>query len=502
MFNKNREAGIFLHITSLPSKYGIGTVGKKAYSFIRWMKKAGLKIWQILPLGPTSYGDSPYQSVSAMAVNYYLIDLDMLKDEGLLEEKDYKNVDFGKNPKRVNYEKLFNNRITVLKKAFSRFNKKDKDFVEFCKNEDYLDFGVFMTIKAMNNYNAWTEWPDEYKNYSPAVVEKVLSKYGNEVKFWQFTQFKFLEQWKALKDFANSNGIEIMGDIPLYIGGDSVELWKYPELFITDENHRPTLVAGCPPDCFTESGQLWGNPVYDWDYSKKTNYAWWNKRIYNTFNLVDILRIDHFRGLDRWYAIENGRPDAKIGEWKDGPKFDLFKDKTDLCIVAEDLGFIDEGVRILMRQTGYPGMKILEFAFDGHEDNEHKPTNTTPNYVVYTGTHDNMPLRQYIDDLNDHERWVFVEDIKKQCQSVNVPYTEEELSTSVGLTNKAVELAFASVANTAIIPLQDFLALGGDSRMNLPSTVSTANWSYRLKRGDTSLDLAKRIKNLVKTYHR
>ena len=502
MFNKTRESGILLHITSLPSKYGVGTIGKEAYSFIKWMKKSGLKIWQILPLGPTSYGDSPYQSVSAMAVNYYLIDLDMLKDEGLLELKDYKNVDFGNDPLRVNYEKLFNNRILVLKKAFSRLDKEDSDFVEFCKDEDFLDFGVFMTIKAMHNYNAWTEWPEEYKVYSKKVFNKVIKQFSDDVKFWQFTQYMFIKQWKALKAFANENGVEIMGDIPLYIGGDSVELWKNPKLFITDENNQPKLVAGCPPDCFTEFGQLWGNPVYDWQYSKKTKYKWWNKRIFKTFDLVDILRIDHFRGLDRWYAIEAGRPDARIGEWMDGPKFDLFKDKTDLCIVAEDLGFIDEGVRILMKQTGYPGMKILEFAFDGHEDNEHKPTNTTPNYVVYTGTHDNMPLRQYIDDLDGHSRWVFGEDMKKQCDALNVSYNDEELSTSVGLTRKAIELAFASVANTAIIPMQDFLTLGGDTRMNLPSTVSTNNWSYRITKEDLSKELSTFIKSLVKNYKR
>lgn len=499
MFNKEREAGVLLHITSLPSKYGIGTLGKEAYNFIDFLKDAKQKVWQILPLGPTSYGDSPYQSVSAFAVNYYLIDLDMLKDDGLLKEEDYKDVIFGYDPLRVDYSLLFNTRIDILKKAYRNFDKSNKEFKKFKQIPEYVDFGVFMALKEIHNYASWHNWDEQYRNYSKEVYANVLKKFRRKINFWIFTQFKFIEQWNKLRKYANKNGVQIMGDIPLYVGEDSLEFWKTPELFMIDENHNPSVVAGCPPDAFSEDGQLWGNPCYNWDYSKKTNYEWWNKRISKCFELVDILRIDHFRGFDEFYTIPRGMTNARIGEWVAGPKFDLFKDKLDLNIVAEDLGFLTPSVYELMRQVGFPGMKIIQFAFDGSKDNEHKPSNFNPNCIVYTGTHDNFPNVQYIEDLSEASLGTYLNDLRNECLPFGI---EVKDGNAVEINETVIELAYASKANTVIIPLQDLLGQGRGFRMNAPSTVSTDNWSYRIKKDYLSIELKNRLANLVTKYNR
>lgn len=495
----NRKAGVLLHITSLPSDYGVGTLGASAYEFVDWMKKAGLHIWQVLPLVPTNYGDSPYQSVSSTALNYYLIDFDILREKGLLQKKDYEHRTFGFGQDRVDYSLLFKEKVEVLKIAYRHFDKSNKAFKEFIEKKDARDFAVFMTIKAMHEYHSWDMWNDGYRVYSEKLEQDVIANYEEEYLFWTWTQFEFLEEWNKLHEYANKNQIEIMGDMPLYVAYDSVEVWKNPELFILTEDHKPKLVAGCPPDAFTDDGQLWGNPVYNWDYIKQTNYSWWNNRIKKAFELYDILRIDHFRGFDRFYAIPASHTNARQGEWLDGPKFDLFKDKLDLKIVAEDLGIIDDGVRTLLKQTGYPGMKILEFAFDGYPGNEHKPSNYTNNYIAYTGTHDNMPLYQYIMDLSPIDLATYLEDLKSECKMLGVRISDK---TYEGITKTVVELAFASKADTCIIPMQDLLCQGGNTRMNLPSTVSTNNWSYRVLKRQLTDKLASRIKGYVEKYNR
>ncbi|MGM9969712.1 MAG: 4-alpha-glucanotransferase [Anaeroplasma sp.] len=496
---KNRNAGILLHVTSLPSKYGVGTLGKVAYEFIDWMEKAGLKIWQVLPLVPTNYGDSPYQSVSSTALNYYLIDFDILNKKGLLKKNDYTHIKFNYSLERVDYSLLFSEKVKVLKKAYNNFDKNNPDFKAMLSTNEYKDFAIFMTIKAMHEYKSWDLWDDDYKNYSPELEKQIILNYEDEYLFWQWTQFEFLNQWNSLHTYAKNKDINIMGDMPLYVAYDSVEVWKNPELFILTDDHKRKLVAGCPPDAFSDDGQLWGNPVYNWEYMKQTNYQWWNQRINSAFKLYDILRIDHFRGFDRFYAIPADHNNAKYGEWLDGPKIDLFKDKLDLNIVAEDLGVIDEGVITLMKQTNYPGMKVLEFAFDGYENNEHKPSNYTENYIVYTGTHDNMPLYQYILDLSPEQLETFVRDLHIQCKQLHVRFKRNSCKS---LTNTVVELAFASRANTCIIPMQDLLCQDGSTRMNLPSTVSTNNWSYRILKRQLSDALAKKIYSYVEKYRR
>ncbi len=495
----DRQAGVLLHITSLPSKYGIGTLGDSAYEFIDWLEKAGLHIWQVLPLVPTNYGDSPYQSVSSTALNYYLIDFEILRQKGLLQKKDYEGIRFNYEVDRVDYSLLFKEKVSVLKIAFSYFDKNNKQFKAFVKTGNYKDFAVFMTIKAMHDYHSWDLWNDGYRKYSSKLEEDVIANYENDYLFWVWTQYEFLEEWNKLHQYASSKKIEIMGDMPLYVAYDSVEVWKNPELFVLTEDNKLKLVAGCPPDAFTDDGQLWGNPVYNWDYMKETHYEWWNQRIKKAFELYDILRIDHFRGFDRFYAIPASHTNAREGEWLDGPKFDLFKDKLNLKIVAEDLGIIDDGVRTLMKQTNYPGMKVLEFAFDGYKGNEHKPSNYSENCIVYTGTHDNMPIYQYILDLNTNALETYLTDLREECKALGVRVSDK---TYEGITKTVVELAFASKANTCIIPIQDLLCQDGKTRMNLPSTVSTDNWSYRVLKRQLSDKLALRIRGYVEKYNR
>lgn len=494
-----RSAGILLHITSLPSKYGVGTLGQAAYDFIDWLAGAGMKIWQVLPLVPTNYGDSPYQSVSSTALNYYLIDFAILTAKGLLNKKDYDRVNFGENKNKVDFSLLFAEKVKILKLAFEKFNINDKSFKDFVNKGDYKDFAVFMTIKSIHNYVAWNLWEDKYKTYSKLLEEEVINNFNSDYLFWVWTQYEFLDEWNNLHKYAKEKNIEIMGDMPLYVAYDSVEVWKYPQLFVLKENKEPKFVAGCPPDDFSVDGQLWGNPIYDWQYMKDNNYVWWNDRINKAFELYDILRIDHFRGFDRYYEISASETTARYGKWVDGPKFDLFKDKLNLKIIAEDLGFIDEGVKSLLKSTNYPGMKILEFALDGDSTNEHKPSNCSNNYVIYTGTHDNMPFYQYLLDLNPYSLDIAINDIEKECNLLNVKVRKSNLKE---LTKTVVELAFASKPNMCIIPMQDLLCQDGESRMNLPSTVSTNNWSYRISKRQLNVSLAKRLLALVEKYNR
>ncbi len=492
---KGRNFGILLPVSSLPSGEGIGTLGTEAYNFVDFLSESGGKIWQVLPLNPTNYGDSPYQSCSSDALNYYFIDLQQLVCDGLLKKGEIVLEELSDSPLKVNYGKQFTQKIALLKKAFSRFDG-GSEFEDFVNRGEYSDFAVFMAIKQKFNHVAWTEWEQPFGVYDEDTVAKYVEENKTEYLFWQFTQFIFLKQWNALKSYANSKGVSIMGDIPLYVAYDSVEVWKYGEkLFKVNADRKLKCVAGCPPDGFTEDGQLWGNPVYNWEEMRNDGYAWWKARIEKCFKLFDVLRIDHFRGFDRYWEVPAGDSTARYGLWEDGPKEELFKDILGYKIVAEDLGVIDDGVRRLMKNVGYPGMKVLEFAFDGKADNEHKPSNHTENFVCYTGTHDNMPLKQYIDDLSEEQRAVFAEDVVKESGILNIT---AKTATSKELCRSVVELAFASKSDTAIVPVWDLLALGGEARINEPSTVSDKNWSRRFLKEDFSKELSGYLKKVSK----
>lgn len=492
---KNRSFGLLVPISALPSGEGIGTLGESAFHFIDFLSDAGAEVWQILPIVPVSYGDSPYQSCCSTALNYYNIDLFDLISEGLLTEEEVASCDFGDDVRRVNYGKLFTNKTALLRTAFKRFNKQNKDFVTFVANNEYSDFAEFMSLKVAHDYKAWTEWDEKFRLYNRETVNSYINENYDEYLFWQFTQYLFLKQWNAVREYAHNRGILIMGDIPLYLAYDSVEVWKYGDIiFEMDDCRQVSRVAGVPPDLFTADGQLWGNPLYNWRRMKEDHYLWWNKRLENSFKFFDILRIDHFRGFDRYYCVPAAAETAREGVWEDGPKEEFFNDKLDWNIVAEDLGVVDEGILRLMKNVRYPGMKVLEFAFDGLPDNEHKPSNFERNVVCYTGTHDNMPLRQYIEDLSEKELETFRTDLYNECVRAGISC---DLQSPIDICHTVVQLAFYSVADTVIIPLNDILALGGESRINLPGTLSCDNWSFRYKEEEFDQNLSKRLLELA-----
>lgn len=497
----SKKAGILMPISSLPSSQGIGTLGRGAYAFIDWLESAGMQIWQVLPLLPTGYGDSPYQSCASDALNHYFIDLDLLKAEGLLDEPDYADIVWSDDERRVDYGKQFACKIHVLRKAFERFNRKDLEWLNFLQDGKYADYALFMTLKTQFSYAPWTDWPEPYRSCEGKGLETYMSDHKDDVEFWQFTQYIFLKQWDSLRDYAHGKGISIMGDMPIYVASDSVETWKYRrDLFVLDGEGNLALKAGVPPDAFSEDGQLWGNPIYDWDKMKADGYAWWKERIDYNFRLYDIVRIDHFRAFDRYFAIPAEAETAKEGEWVDGPKAALFKTWGNRRIVAEDLGIIDDGVRTLLKETGYPGMKVFVFAFDGNPDNDYLPSNITDaNCVVYTGTHDNDTLRTFIEQMDEAQRKDFETELEKQCLLADVPYITETVEDEC---KTVIALLMATKADTVIVPMHDVLCFGEEARLNAPSTVSENNWTFRFTEEDFGRRKAAWLKSLTEEYKR
>lgn len=484
-----RSSGILLPIASLPSKYGIGTFSKSAYEFVDFLAEAGQKIWQILPLGPTGYGDSPYQSFSSYAGNPYFIDLGALTEQGWLSEAECQACEFGGNTRYVDYEKIYLSRFKILKKAFGGSYIQDKwEFKQFVReNESWLnDYALYMAVKNHFDGVSWTEWDEAIRNREPEAMARYQEELAVEITFYSFLQFEFYRQWLKLKAYANERGIQVVGDIPIYVAFDSADTWANVRLFQFDENNEPKAVAGCPPDGFSATGQLWGNPLYDWSYHKETGYEWWVKRMKHCFTLYDIVRVDHFRGFDEYYAIPYGNETAEFGTWESGPGmelFDVLKEKLgELKIIAEDLGYLTPGVLKLVSDTGYPGMKVLEFAFDSGTENAYLPHNFHSNCVVYTGTHDNQTLKGWYEELSPDKRH-FVNlylDLEGREEEVNWVF---------------IRTAMASVADTAIIPIQDYLELGAEARVNEPSTLGD-NWHWRLLKGEIDGELAVRIKTL------
>ena len=487
-----RFSGILMPISALPSPYGIGTIGEAARKFADFLKSAGQKYWQILPIGPTSYGDSPYQSFSSYAGNPYFIDLDILCAEKLLSKKDLRNIDFGCDNK-IDYEKLYNNRFKVLRIAYNNFLTKVKDkipFEEFCsKNSKWLDnYSLYMSVKAYFGMKSWTEWEDdEIRLHKPQAIKKYLKLLSDEVNYWKFVQFKFYEQWQAFKEYVNNLGILIIGDMPIYVAMDSADTWASPEVFQLDKDGTPTAVAGCPPDYFSPTGQLWGNPLYNWEYLKETNYKWWFSRIKAASKLYDITRIDHFRAFDEYYSIPYPAENAINGEWKKGPNIEFFKKLRrsvgNVPIIAEDLGFMTDSVIKLLEESKYAGMKVLEFAFDGSETNPYLPQNfKTDNCVVYIGTHDNDTVLGWEQTLSDWTK----EYVKKVCK------IRSNESFAWGL----IRTAWGSKAKYAIVQMQDLLNLGSEARMNTPSTLG-GNWVWIANKNIYSKTLAKKLYTLT-----
>ena len=491
-----RTSGILLPVASLPSKYGIGAFSKEAYKFVDTLEKAGQSYWQILPLGPTGYGDSPYQSFSTFAGNPYFIDLEKLIKKGWITKDECKAYDFGDNAGYVDYEKIYNCRYEILRKAYERSRiADDADFQKFCKeNKEWLDdYALYTEIKAANDGKSWSEWEDEYRLRDELALEKFAKENREGILFQKFMQYEFATQWGALKAYANEKGIEIIGDIPIYVAFDSADSWSHPELFQFDENSTPLAVAGCPPDAFAATGQLWGNPLYRWDYHAQTGYVWWISRLRHCFTLYDVVRVDHFRGFDEYYAIPYGDKTAENGVWKKGPGIDLFhtvkKELGDVNIIAEDLGYLTESVMKLVEDTGYPGMKVLQFAFDSREESNYLPHNYPHNCVVYTGTHDNNTVRGWLDDMCEEDN-ALAEDY---MNNADTPKDERPW--------EFIRLALGSVADLAVIPLQDYLCLGTEARINLPSTLGN-NWKWRLVPGQVTDEMLEKMCHLNKLFGR
>ncbi|MBS5884710.1 MAG: 4-alpha-glucanotransferase [Clostridium sp.] len=489
-----RSSGILMHISSLPGKYGIGTFGMEAVAFIDFLKKSGQKYWQILPLGQTSYGDSPYQCFSAFAGNPYFIDFELLEKEGLLAKEDYSTLDYGLDENCVDYAKLFINKNKVLRIVYQNSkNKYDEEINKFInENKFWLeDYALYMAVKNHFNLVSWQNWDDDIRLRKEEAIDSYKLLLKDEIDYWIFVQYIFFKQWNSLKKYANDNGIEIIGDIPIYVAEDSADIWSNPEYFNVDENMLPITVAGCPPDTFSSTGQLWGNPIYNWDNLDKDGYSWWIDRVRESFKLYDVVRIDHFRGFEAYWEIPYGNKTAEFGQWTKGPGIKLFnaiKDKLgDVNIIAEDLGMMTDEVIELRDTTGFPGMKILQFGF-GEGDSRDLPHNYPVNCVAYTGTHDNDTVCGWYNVTGSKK------EIEKAKKYLNLTYEE-------GIAKGLIRGVWGSPAYLAITTMQDLLGLGNDARMNMPSTLG-GNWVWRASSKDFNDKLAKEVYDLTKLYGR
>ena len=491
-----RKSGVLLPVASLPSRYGIGCFSKEAYQFVDQLEKCGQSFWQILPLGPTGYGDSPYQSCSTFAGNPYFIDLEELQKMGWLSQEECDDCDFGKQEQKIDYHKLYLHREPLLRKAYERSGiVGDALFQQFCSEEaTWLeDYCLYMVIKNTFNGARWHDWDEDIRFREEVALRRYRREYEEEIIFYKFQQFLFSQQWKRLKNYANEKGIKIIGDIPIYVALDSADTWATPELFQFDEELLPIEVSGCPPDGFSSTGQLWGNPLYDWDYHEKTEYEWWCKRINHNARLYDMLRIDHFRGLDEYYSIPYGDITAEFGSWREGPRMSFFKALWkrlgEVDIIAEDLGFPTPGVSRLLSETCLPGMNVLQFAFDSRDAGNYLPYTYTVNSVVYTGTHDNNTTKAWYQELNT---------IDKKGALEYLGRTGLKADEAVDIM---IRMALGSVAKLCVIPIQDYLHLGAQARINTPSTLGD-NWTWRLKEGEITSAITKEIKELSRIYGR
>lgn len=495
-----RACGMLLPVSSLPSPYGIGAFSKEAYAFADTLKSAGQKYWQILPLGPTGYGDSPYQSFSAFAGNPYFIDLTALVEEGLLTKEECMEADFGESKRYISYDKLYKNRFPLLRKAFARWmDKTGEGAARQLFHERLLpettDYCMYMAVKNHFNNKPWTEWDEDIRLRLPEAMEHYQKELKEEIMFYQFQQYQFQRQWDALKKYVNQQEIKIIGDIPIYVAFDGADAWAHPELFQFDEDNTPVAVAGCPPDGFSATGQLWGNPLYRWEYHRKTGYAWWMKRMEYSFRLYDVVRVDHFRGFDEYYAIPYGNETAEEGTWEKGPGIEIFRQmeshfKTSrLPIIAEDLGYLTPSVLKLLEDSGFPGMKVLAFAFDSTGESIYLPHNYPKNCVVYTGTHDNDTARGWFGSLPEQDKLLALEYISGRHGEG--PWINWDL----------IRLALASVADLAVIPVQDYIGFGSEARINEPSTLGE-NWKWRLKEGELTDEICHRARRMARLYGR
>ena len=497
-----RASGILMPVSSLPGPYGIGCFSQQARAFVDWLVQAGQTFWQILPLGPTSYGDSPYQSFSTFAGNPYFVDLQTLVQEGLLDAEACREADFGSDPGAVDYGRLYQSRLPLLRQAFRRWQAlggpSEPGYRAFLtRNAPWLeDYALFMALKARQGGAAWDGWPQPLRMRQPEALAAARAELAGEMDFHRFVQYQFEAQWQALKAYANGKGVRIIGDIPIYVAFDSADTWAHPELFQLDGDRRPTGVAGVPPDGFSATGQLWGNPLYDWQAHRAAGYRWWIDRMAASYQRYDVVRIDHFRGFDEYYRVPAGAPDASGGAWQKGPGKELFDALQAALgrrpVIAEDLGYLTDSVRQLVADCGFPGMKVLEFAFDSRDSSsarDYLPHNYPANCVVYTGTHDNETVAGWYRSILPEERAAVCRYLHRDAGAV------EPLHWDFVCT------AMASVGQWCIIPLQDYLGLDNRARINHPSTLGE-NWRWRVDGAALTPELAGRIRAVTETYGR
>lgn len=481
-----------MHITSLPGDYGVGSMGRSAFDFIDFLNSAGQRCWQILPLTPTGYGDSPYQSCSAFAGNPYLIDLSELVEQGLLQKEQLEQMYWGAQEDRVDFFAQYQNKLSALRLAFSKF-QEDEKLGRFClENSHWLsDYALYMALKEENGEKPWYLWPEGEKRRDPEALYQARRRLDREIRFYSFVQYIFYDQWDKLHRYAGEKDISILGDVPIYVPLDSCDVWAEPELFQLDEDLKPVKIAGVPPDAFSADGQLWGNPLYCWDRMKKDGYQWWLRRLSQAKRLYDMVRLDHFRGFEAYWAVPYGAENAREGCWKPGPGMDFFRvvqeKMPELVLIAEDLGFLTQSVFALRDECGMPGMRVLQFAFDSREPSLYLPHTYIENTICYTGTHDNMTLCQYF----------------QQADPEVVAYATEYmgLNEEEGLSWGAIRTVFASVSKLCIVQMQDYLELGEEARMNFPGTTGS-NWVWRAKKEAFTSALAEKICHLTRLYGR
>ena len=490
----DRKSGILLHISSLPSPYGIGTLGREAYAFADFLRAAGQRYWQLLPLGPTSYGDSPYQSFSTFAGNPYFIDLDLLAEDGLLSPSDMEAEDWGGQRRYVDYGRIYAARFGLLRKAFQAGYPRDRAAVEaFCRENKWLDnYALYMALKARFGMKSWLDWPDEDLRLRRAeALERAREELAEDIAFYAYLQYLFFRQWDALREYIHSLGIRIIGDLPIYVAMDSADVWAEPEFFQLGEDCVPTEVSGVPPDYFSADGQLWGNPLYDYERMKKDGFGWWIRRVEGAGRLFDVIRIDHFRGMESYWAVPYGETTARNGRWRKGPGMDLVGVLTgwfsDLEFIAEDLGFLTPAVHQLLADSGLPGMKVLEFAFDAREPSNYLPHTYDRRCVCYVGTHDNETVMQW----------------KEQADRADVSMARKYLGLSdvEGINWGMIRGGMSSVADTFVVQMQDCLGLGAEGRMNTPGKAD-GNWQWRLLPHEASPALAKKLYQYARMYGR
>lgn len=490
-----RQSGILLHMSSLPSPYGIGTLGKAAYRFVDFLKQAGQSCWQMLPINPTGYGDSPYQALSSFAGNHYLIDLDMLIEEGLLRTEEVLAKEWGEDPARVDFSLLYQERLPILYTAFQRFRPENSpEYEKFIQDEKWWleDFALFMALKEEHHQAPWTEWEEGVRLQESEALKSCKERLKEQMEFHYFLQFTFYHQWARFHRYAKEQGISLIGDVPIYVPMDSSDVWANPDNFQLDGDRKPVMIAGCPPDAFSALGQRWGNPIYDWEHMKKDDYGWWILRLHAAAHFFDMVRIDHFRGIESYWAIPAEEENAVNGEWRKGPGMDLIhairKNLPDTRFIAEDLGFLTPEVIQMQKQSGFPGMKVLQFAFDSREAGNYLPFTYTRNTVCYTGTHDNETLLQWQDMISEE----------------NLQYAMEylRLKDESGLPDAMLCCGMASVSDLFVAQMQDYLGLGAEARMNKPSTLNSQNWTWRALEEQITPELAERIGRLTKLYGR